>query len=158
MLQIRIDAWLRKFMDDSEHRRRDDLHVDQIDAVFRDPSAWATAAVQCLRVAARVAEEQSWPITVAVELFLRPGSSHESLDVVDLDQLSDRWSHTPPALVVYRNGAEPWTKSESFERVGLTIDISVSDKLMIQSYFQQWYDESEGNYDRRLWLVGASRS
>lgn len=153
MLQMRIAGWLREFVDNSEHRQRDDLHVDQIDAAFRDPSTWATAAVDCLLAAAQVVAERSWPITVAIELFLQPGNSYEVLDVVGLDQLSNRWSHTPPALTVYRNGAEPWTKSKAFEPVGLTIDKSSGNKTTIQSYFQQWYDEAEGDYDRRLWLV-----
>lgn len=157
MLQMRVDAWLRAFMDNPERPRRDDVHLDQLDPAFRDPSVWATAAVECLVIAAQVVGDRSWPITVAVEFFLQPGRAYEPLDAVELSELSNRWSHTPPALTVYRDGAEPWAKSESFKPAGIATGKSGGDKLMFQSFFQQWYDEAEGDYDRRLWLVAKAR-
>ncbi|MGH3631572.1 MAG: hypothetical protein ACRDRL_29560, partial [Sciscionella sp.] len=118
-------------MDNPERLPRDDVHFDQLDPAFKDRAAWATAAVECLVVAARAVEERAWPVTVAVEFFLQSGSAYQPLDAVQISDLSNRWSHTPPALTVYRKGEEPWTKSEAFEPAGIATGMSREEDDMV---------------------------
>ena len=157
-LEPSIETWLRTFMNNPEHPPRDDVHIDQLDAALGDRATWETARVKCLVTAARLVKEQAWPVTVAMEFFLEPGRSYEPLDAVELSHLSTAWSHTPPALTAYRHGTEPWTRSESFEPAHIVSRTSRSeDQIKLASFFQQWYDDVEDAYDRRLWLVAILR-
>lgn len=149
-LQARIRDWLQRFTATPE-RIRDDLHVDQIDTRFKNRDMWADAAVTCLQLGVDTARAERLRVIVAVEFFLETSPEpvgYQGGRVHDL-----RFSWTPPALTVFRADAAPWTKSDAFAHVeaetGLPRDVAN------QVFYQEWFDESDGDYDRRLWIVGA---
>lgn len=143
------------FVSSANGRNRDDLHIDDIDPEFTDQVVWLGAAVDCLVAAASSVVVHDWPITVAMEFFIEPSGSPEDIGALGLDELSTRWSPTPPALTVYRRGVEPWTAKSSFTRVQLEINDHRLHELQVDAYFQEWFDDADRIYDKRLWLVVA---
>ncbi len=143
-----ITDWLTEFAAQKE-RLRDDVHVDQISAEFKDRHTWADAAVQCFSVASRAARAGRLPVTVAMELFLESTQTAESFAGGPIQNLALSW--TPPALTVYQRGVEPWNGVDAFQRVSVDTGVVAEGEVMV--LFQEWFDEVEADYDRRLWLV-----
>lgn len=144
----KVYGWLAAFAAQSE-RSRDDLHVDQINAAFKDRQTWADAGMQCFTSAVRVARAEKMPITVAMEFFLESTEAPEGFAGGRLQDMAFSW--TPPALTVYHKGTEPWIGGTGFEPVATLAGLPYKDG--VTALFQEWFDESEGDYDRRLWLI-----
>ncbi|MEJ2679797.1 MAG: hypothetical protein P8174_12110 [Gemmatimonadota bacterium] len=151
-----IEAWLRGFVMNAGRPVRDDLHIDEIDQRFADPAVWSTAAVDCLVAAAKMSAANNWPITVAVEIFLRPSQSRDDPDRLRFRDIRRELGYTPPALTVYRHGNEPWTSAHAFKSVDMALENAAWATLAGRIYYQQWHDRQEGDYDRRLWLVAGA--
>lgn len=62
-------------------------------------------------------------------------------------------SRTPPALTVFQAGAVPWKENPAF--IVVEAVVGLPEDFRGRVLYQEWFDESEGDCDRRLWLVGA---
>ena len=148
--QFVIRNWLRAFATSTE-RNRDDLHVDQINSEFKNPRRWSEAGVQCLHLAFDAVQSENLPVTVAMEFFLAASQEPTGYSGGRVQDL--RFSWTPPALTVFRPDAVPWRQSDAFTPV--EADTGLPEGVVGRVLYQEWFDESEGDYDRRLWLVGG---
>lgn len=147
----RIEKWIDGFIANRAFER-DDVHVDQLDERYRSRDAWLRGALLALTSAAAITARKNLPITVAVEFFLREGDVPGTLHLRSLDDLSsENFSWTPPALTIYRRGDEPWRTQSLFAPIELSCGRQAAS--WSKALLQEWYDEAEGNYDRRLWLV-----
>ncbi len=147
----RLQEWMVDFASDAG-RTRDDIHIDQLDLRFRPDSTWVEGAQLTLAAARAVADSRSLPVTIAVQIFLAEGTvplDPDSRLVHELLRLGLSW--TPPSLVAYKRGEEPWVTDTSFHR--LEVPLGSDWGSGAHAYFQEWYDTSESSYDRRLWIV-----
>ena len=149
MPESRIAELLEKFCASLPYNSRDDVHIDELSDAYRDRREWFRGALVCFDEAVEARNRCRWPITIAVEFFLKPemqrGGPPEVLDASKL-----QFSQTPPAVTFYRSGTEPWRTNPGFTELPRTLAPTDSCKLLL---FQEWYDEEECDYDRRLWIV-----
>jgi hypothetical protein len=150
-LIARLQGWMGDFASDPG-RSRDDIHIDKLDERFQSDSTWVEGAQVTLAAARRVADSRSLPVTLAVEIFLAEGTLPLRSDFrVVHELLSLGLSWTPPSLVAYKPGEEPWVADASFHRVDASVESDWGSGA--HAYFQEWYDTAESSYDRRLWIV-----
>lgn len=146
-----IEQWLAGFAQSDDSLLRDDVHVERIDEMLRDREHWVGGALAILREARQIRAARSWRFTVAIEFFLTAHIPAAGMSIMTADDLGRQLSWTPPALTVYKKGHEPWRESSHFRDVTPQIDATVSSEGRV--LFQEWFDEGEGNFDRRLWVV-----
>jgi hypothetical protein len=147
--QLAIAPWLREFASKQE-LRRDDRHIDEIDASYTDRRRWIGAALLCYSVALESVRSDRLPVIVAMQFFLKPSSAPKGLDATSAQRLQLSW--TPPALTLFRRGFEPWTGNDAF--VAVELETGLPEGALDAVYYQEWFDESDADFDRRLWIVG----
>jgi len=149
----RIEKWIDTFMA-NRASERDDVHIDQLDDKYHSAETWLDGALAALASAAAIVNERELSVTVAVELFMREGDKPGTLQLHSLEDLSSSsFSWTPPSLTIYRRGSEPWRHENRY--VPIQLSRGSQAPPWKRALFQEWFDEAEGNYDRRLWLVAA---
>ena len=145
-----IEDWLIRFAGDGA-LRRDDIHIDRIDTKYQRRTSWIDGGLACLEAAASATRDTSPPITVAIELFLKNAQQKNAPLEASLREL--RMSATPPALVAYHAGAAPWSSDSSFAR--LVDSFALPNSFQAEFYIQEWFDEEDQEFDRRLWIVAV---
>jgi hypothetical protein len=146
-----VKEFVAAFHDGLGSTVREDRHVDQLDDRYREPSHWVEGAVTCFEDAATIRDRHCWPITVAVEFFLKSSDRGYDESVKTVQELTQELSYVPPALTLYREGSEPWPNNPAFKQVmlhGRTLE-----GVRAQAFAQQWFDEDEQALDRRFWLI-----
>jgi len=84
--------------------RLDDLHLDDIDAAWKDPTSWVSAALTAYRLALRIRCELGFDVTIALAFSLiDPQDTSEDLfdTRAEFEKQLD-WS--PPSLYLFRVG------------------------------------------------------
>jgi hypothetical protein len=153
-LKQRVSNWLQF----AEHRLdtlpSENIHIDQLDASYKPKDYWVAGGLLSLEYALSEVDRRRMTVTVALEIFLAPSVTLVGYDVAVL-RLSENFSWTPPQLEVFRLGGEPWAASsihrDAYSKAALPHGIS--DDLRLRALYQEWFDKSEGEYDRRLWLL-----
>jgi len=151
--EVNLETWLNEFAARTRDTIREDVHIDELDARYRDRHTWLRGGVECLSSAASRISAHRWRITPAMEFFIEPSGLTDEVSAVNLAELSSRWSHTPPALTVYRCGNEPWKADTAFKPIQVELNDDSVSGLRIRAYFQEWFDDADQVYDKRLWLV-----
>ena len=149
MPESRIAEFVEKFCADLPTISRDDVHIDELGATYRDREEWFRGGLICFEEAVEAQRECRWPITIAVEFFLKPEMQRRGPPEV-LDPIQLQFSHTPPAVTFFLSGTEPWRVGSGFTELPRRLAPTVQCKLIL---FQEWFDEEDGWYDRRLWVV-----
>ena len=132
-------------------RERAELHVDVLDAGARDRSRWLSSACDHFKALCRHCEQRGHPCTAALQLYLTSGNPRLGGAFTSWSELSDQLSWTPPSIIVYRSGQEPWVENSSF--VQLTPERFPDRPADSRVLFQEWFDDAEQDFDRRVWVV-----
>ncbi len=148
MKTVELERWLASFA--TSHQNRDDIHIDEIDKAFKQKSEWLRGASDTLARARALRVAHGWDMSLAMELFLSAVRKRTVPKLATDKDITQQWSWTPPQLVAYARGHEPWSHSpEAFVPLEPAYRPSVLSTIRV--LYQEWFDEEEQAYDRRLW-------
>jgi hypothetical protein len=148
MKRAKLERWLASFATSNENR--DDIHIDEIDKAFEQKSEWLRGASDTLATALALRVAHSWDMSLAMELYLSAVLKRTVPELTTDKEITQQLSHTPPQLAAYARGHEPWTHSpEAFVPLEPAYRPSVLPTVRI--LYQEWFDQEEQDYDRRLW-------
>jgi hypothetical protein len=109
-MEERLAAWMLR-MAELDREGRDvemDIHLDQLDRELANPGRWEEAIRDCLRTAEAVRAEASMALQVAVGFPLARPTGLDELRAPVLPCLIEMRTLTPPQIVLFRRGDEPW--------------------------------------------------
>jgi hypothetical protein len=99
-----IRRWMLATVSDGGIERLDDLHVDDIDVSWKDPTSWVSAGLIAYRLALGIRRELGLDVTVALGFSL-VDAEDTSRDVFETEEQFEKqldWS--PPSLYLFKVG------------------------------------------------------
>lgn len=99
-----IRRWMLATVSGGGIKRLDDLHVDDIDAGWKDPTGWVSAGLTAYELALGIQRELSLDVTVALAFSLVVAQD-TSVDVFETQEEFEKqldWS--PPSLYLFKVG------------------------------------------------------
>jgi hypothetical protein len=122
-----IQSWFCSLIDCTAPGLYADLHVDQIDPVWKPRSAWISSALESFEIALEVRDaqppdrHQTIILAFALESYVRPlGITFHSRE-----DLEDNFSSTSPSLCVFRPGGEFWARVTESKKAAATHDVVI---------------------------------
>jgi len=99
-----IRRWMLATVSDGGIKRLDDLHVDDIDAGWRDPTSWVSAGLTAYELALGIRRELDLDVTVALafSLVVAQGTSVDVFETREEFEKQLDWS--PPSLYLFKVG------------------------------------------------------
>jgi hypothetical protein len=159
-----IENWMRSSIQDGGIERFDDLHIDQIDPMWRSRSSWIAGALQAYGLAVELRDRFLLDIVVALAFSLRSGEGALGVNFGTLSELEKELDWSPPSLYLFHRGQEPWRASPPAQGVapvaGLFIQRMDAPSLFgtavraSECYFLEFKDLSSDEYSRTLFLAG----
>ncbi len=132
------------------HQRFDDLHVDEIDARYKDRDQWMNGVAHALEQAVAIRDEKDLPFTIAVGIALAPSAEALGAVPADTSELSDAMDLTPPSLYAFPVGQTPWIKESGCRPIEISME---NDRERSRWYMREQFDEGGQEFNRTLWLV-----
>jgi hypothetical protein len=151
MSERSISQWIHNAIVEGSYRKFDDLHIDDIDADYENPSVWLPASLGALAEAAKLRDRGGWPFTIALAIPLAPASRSGTAMQLGIEQLSGHLGDTPPSLYAFEQGSEPWAnnRDEFVELAGF-----IAGDQGGKGYFTERPDPDEdGEYQRTVWIA-----
>ena len=97
-----IRRWMLATVSDGGIERLDDLHVDKIDASWKDPTSWVSAGLNAYGLAFGIRRELGLDVTVALAFSL-VDAQDTSEDVFDTQAEFERQlDSSPPSLYLFK--------------------------------------------------------
>jgi hypothetical protein len=147
-----VFAWLAPLLGEGSGATRSEQHLNDFDEEFRDQRLWISAAVDVMQHALAWRSTHVARVTIALKFFLKSTAKSTAFELDSRAKLEHLLSLiTPPAIIAYRDGAEPnWTDT-NFRRIS---DAGWLQKLLpVDVIGQEWYDAKDHEFERTLWLV-----
>lgn len=145
-----VEQWLEDAVVHESFRRFDDLHIDEIDSRYDDPSLWMPGILAALDEAVKIRDRRNWPFTVAAGISLKSSAAAQGETIKRPDDLVSQFDETPPSLYVFPRGAEPWnTERQLYTEI--SADAVVGDSRG-RCYFSEKFDNADNAYRRTIWI------
>jgi hypothetical protein len=145
-----IRRWMLATVSDGGIERLDDLHVDDIDAVWKDPTSWVSAGLTAYGLALGIRRELGLDVTVALAFSL-VDAQDTSEDVFDTPAAFEKqldWS--PPSLYLFKVGDQ--------QHLSATVRVDPVPKVLLsqlpedtKSFLLRWLTE-EGSQRRSVFV------
>jgi hypothetical protein len=145
-----IEQWMHDAIVDEGYRRFDDLHVDEIDPRYEEPSLWLQGVVAALDEAASIRDRRNWAFTVAAGISLTSSDVAQGETIKQPGDVVRQFDETPPSLYVFPKGAEPWTTEHQVYTEMLTGAVVADSRA--RCYFSEKFDKSDNEYRRTVWV------
>jgi hypothetical protein len=95
-----IRRWMLATVSDGGIERLDDLHVDDIDAGWKDPTSWVSAGLTAYGLALGIRRELGLAVTVALAFSLV--DARDTPDVFDTQaEFEKQLDWSPPSLYLF---------------------------------------------------------
>src|ERR1700685_908526 len=121
-----VETWISSCLQSSGIIRHDELHIDRIDAAWRDRATWISASLEVLKLATSIKDSAPYrDLSVVLALSLQSTLQNTGVDFTSMGELQERLGHTPPSLYLFPRGKEPWTQAEGENVTVKKIDISI---------------------------------
>jgi hypothetical protein len=102
-----IEKWMLAIVDDGGVRRLDDLHVDKIDAAWKNRVQWVEGGLESFRVARVLRDRNGLHFTLALAFSLTSGNQPRGVDFRTRKEFEGRLDWSPPSLYLFHPGEEP---------------------------------------------------
>ncbi len=122
-----IEGWMLTAVRDGGVERFDDLHVDRIDAQWKERKAWVSAGMDAYRVAVVLRDRHQLPFVVALGFSLEPGEKLSDMGLKTMEELAGRLDWSPPSLYLFHPGRTPCS-----EATRAIVEKVVEDNVVIQ--------------------------
>ena len=99
-----IRRWMLEIVSDGGIERFDHLHVDDIDAGWKDPTSWVSGGLTAYGLALEMRRELDLDVTVALSFGL-VDAQDDSRDVFETqEQFEKQFDWSPPSLYLFKVG------------------------------------------------------
>jgi hypothetical protein len=150
-----VAAWMQDCIRAGGIERSDEIHIDRIDEVWREPALWISGSLEILSLAISIRDLAGYRgLLVAVAFSLQSRGQRSGVDFTSLEELEKIFSPTPPSLYMFRRGNEPWTASRMGSALAKKLDCGLFGLTSTASeciYLE--FKESE-EYYRSIFLSG----
>jgi hypothetical protein len=145
-----IRRWMLATVSDGGIERLDDLHVDHIDAGWKDPSTWVSAGLTAYGLALGIRRELGLDFTVALAFSL-VDTLDASEDVFDTQaEFEKQLDWSPPSLYLFKVGDQ--------QHLSATVRIDPLPKVLFsqlpedtKSFLLRWLTE-DGSQRRSVFV------
>jgi hypothetical protein len=103
-----VAGWMQGIIEDGGIDRHDDLHVDTIDAQWRDRTTWLDAGLEAYMLARGIRDRQSLPYVVSLAFSLGTSATRLGVNFSDSAGFANELDWSPPSLYLFRPSEEPW--------------------------------------------------
>jgi hypothetical protein len=145
-----IEEWLHEVIVNEGHRRFDDLHIDEIDPRYEEPSLWLQGIVAALNEAAGLRDSHSWPFTIAAGIALKSSNAAEGVMPGRPSDVVKQLDVTPPSLYAFPEGGEPWAiERQVYTEIPAAV-VAADDAT--RCFFGEKFDNADREYRRTVWI------
>lgn len=107
-----IQAWMLSCIKNHGYERYDDLHIDQIDQLWKNRGAWIEHGLEALKLATNLRNEWAPSFSVALAFPLSAGEEPLGPNFANLNEIRAQLGSAPPSIYLFRKGMEPWNPAE----------------------------------------------
>lgn len=150
-----LDAWIQEIEEQRDQGVQTErtIHLDELDPRMRDPARWGEGMLELASAAGRLVTERRLPWIAAVGLMISPPFSDDDVQCLQMHDLLQRRTRTPPLLYLAERGEEPWTRVAWFSQGGM-----ISSTLgTMDLYVCRWWDSDEGEPAGAAWVHARGR-
>lgn len=157
-----IASWMASVVKEGKIGLFDDLHVDQIDAGWKDRKHWLSAGAEALRIAAEIRNKRGYAADVTLAFSLTSGETPRGAHFRDPASFESELDWSPPSLYLDKPGVAPWDqgvrpdgqapvdlKTQKLDAKALGFGVSVK-----ACYFMEFRPADSPEYSRTVLLVG----
>lgn len=145
-----IRQWMLATVSDGGIARLDHLHVDDIDATWKDPTSWVSAGLIAYGLALRIRRELGLDVTVALAFSLVEGQN-TSEDLFDTQaEFEKQLDWSPPSLYLFKVGDQ--------QHLSATVRVDPLPKVLLfqlpedtKSFLLRWLTE-DGSQRRSVFV------
>src|ERR1700686_1108829 len=102
-----IEAWLLAIVQYGGVARFDNLHIDQIDELWKPREMWIQGGLEAFRLALTVRDSHNFRFIVGLGFSLESGGQYTGVDFQTGEEFVARVDWSPPSLYLFEPGKEP---------------------------------------------------
>jgi hypothetical protein len=106
-----VERWMLAAVRDGGVERFDDLHVDRIEAQWKERKAWVSAGLDAYRVAVVLRDRHQLPFVVTLGFSLESGERLPDMGLKTMEELTGRLDWSPPSLYLFHPGRTPCSEA-----------------------------------------------
>jgi hypothetical protein len=157
-----IRVWMDTIVRDGGIDRCDDLHVDQIDACWKAPRFWVSAALESFELAVGIRDAGKSNFSVVLAFSLESDELPKGINFHRVDELEENFNATPPSLYLFRPGTEFWARVSgelTAEDIVEEVDarsIFGSNPFIEKCIYMELRQPKYNEYTRKLFVAGTN--
>ncbi|MCC6573910.1 MAG: hypothetical protein IT462_08965 [Planctomycetes bacterium] len=116
-MKKRVGTWIRQTYEGGSYNNFDELHVDQIEARFKEHRYWITSGLAAIEFAAEFIQRHKIPFLIALDFSLRRGRKPVKVQLTSRADLN-RWLSNkdgPPRLMMLKPDWPPLRKTMALD-------------------------------------------
>jgi hypothetical protein len=160
-----IERWMLSITANGGIERYDDLHIDQIDELWRDRRYWLQGGLQAYALATHIRDKHRIEASVSLTFSLKSDSKPRGVTFASPLDFQAELDWSPPSLYLFCTGKEPWTEAElNSDRKSLRggpILIPLDPAMFLgtpvnasASYYLEFLPDASAEYSRSVFLAG----
>lgn len=111
--ESKIDSWMHAIIEDGGIDRYDDLHIDRVDAEWKNRDLWFAAALQAYVLALKVRDRNRFEFSVVLGFSLQSSERRIGVNFRTREEFEREFDRTPPSLYLFPPDREPWAQGEN---------------------------------------------
>ncbi len=149
--KLKIKSWLLSVVNDISWEKYNDLHIDEVDNVFKKKDNWFDGGLECYIHAVSIVKELKIPYTIELTFSLKSKKTLKDYVIKDIESLKKEFDYSPPSLYVFRND---WKNLEEIKKKGTALEGLIdNDKVFGNLYYYQAFNERDREVRRVLYLI-----
>jgi len=155
-----IEKWMDSVLESGGIERLDDLHIDQINPIWKDRHFWLSGGLESLQLAIGVRDRKGLDLRIALAYSLQSGNKPLGVDFKDKKELSESFDWSPPSLYLFHIGREPWIEKKENTATGEMVVKVIEPSLfgekasILECRYVEFLTAGSHEYSRSVFLVG----
>jgi hypothetical protein len=153
-----IESWMLTVAENGGVERFDDLHIDAIDDDWKPRKQWIEAGIQAYLIALDLRDAHELPFVVSLVFSLEGGGQRRGVDFQTKQALQQRLNHSPPSLLLFHRGKEPWIEMKRAASDALVQNLAFAlldgPELVGNVYYLEFRPSGVDEYHRSVFVAG----
>ena len=151
-------------MADGGIERFDDLHIDEIDDVWRPQQLWIEGALEAFRIAVQVRDRHHLPAEIELAFSLQASYQKTGIDFATQQEFAARLGWSPPSLYLFAAGTDHRRENEKAIRAGRVFGDAFVGELELNlfgalansehCFYLEFRQKDSSEYNRTVFLQG----
>ena len=151
-----ISKWMEMVLSTGGIEKFDDLHLDQIDERYSEPSKWLKHGLAVFYEADKISRKND-SVTLAIAFSLEADASAKTNSSTD-QELSKQLDWSPPSLYLFWRGKEPWAadyldRTVALSNVSPTVFFEVPVDAQYCCYLLRFKSQTGDEENRTVFLT-----